>query len=65
MYKGGYSQIQSLISLINLVLFYLKHEEGETIYDKLHVLLGISDALIIVLEDECYKMDQASEQVAR
>jgi hypothetical protein len=46
MYKGGYSAIQQLISFINIVLFYLKHEEGATIHEKLPELLAIADCFI-------------------
>lgn len=61
MYKGGYGQIQQLISYLNVVQFYLHHEEKANIQDKLHVFLGIADSILLILEDECNKMEAVLE----
>ena len=57
MYKGGYGQIQHLISFLNIVKFFLKHEEGKPIKDRTCDFLKIADCVILILEDECSKLD--------
>lgn len=60
MFKGSYSQIQSLITWIEICQFVLKHTNHESLkYD--HVYLGISDALILMLEDECERFEKIIE----
>ena len=61
MYKGGYGQIQQLISYLNIVQFFLQHEERGNIIEKLHVFLGIADCLLLILEDETLKMEGVLE----
>ena len=57
MYKSGYSQIQQLISYLNIVKFYLKFEEGKSIKERTSDFLKIADCVILILEDECTKLD--------
>lgn len=61
MYKSGYGQIQQLISYLNIVKFYLRFEEGQAIKDRTPVLLRIADAVILILEDECSKLEASYE----
>ena len=61
MYKSGYCQIQQLISYLNIVKFYLKFEEGNQINDRTAEFLRIADCVILILEDECYKLDASQE----
>ena len=57
MYKSGYGQIQQLISYLNIVKFYLKFEEGTSVSDRTAEFLRIADCVILILEDECSKLD--------
>ena len=59
MYKSGYCQIQQLISYLNIVKFFLKFEEGSHISDRTDQFLRIADCVILILEDECNKLDQS------
>ena len=57
MYKSGFGQIQQLISYLNIVKFYLKFEEGKSIKERTSDFLKIADCVILILEDECCKLD--------
>lgn len=61
MYKSGYGQIQQLISYLNIVKFFLKFEEGAAITDRTVEFLRIADCVVLILEDECSKLDASYE----
>lgn len=61
MYKSGYGQIQQLISYLNIVKFYLKFEEGKFIREHIPEFLRIADCVILLLEDECTKLESCQE----
>ena len=54
LFKGGYSQVQLLVTYLDVIEFCLKHEVLDPI-GKVHIYLAICEQLIKVLEDEIEK----------
>lgn len=53
MYKGGYTSIQSLLSLLNTVTFFLQHDRQIILSDQ--TFLVFADYILLLLQDECNK----------
>jgi hypothetical protein len=52
MFKSGYTQVQTLISYIDILLFSLKHCHEKLVMDRKHIFILIADYLLLILEDE-------------
>jgi len=65
MFKGGYSQIKLLIAYFELVQFVLKYSQEDVVFDKKHLFWGISDMMLLILENESDMFDQVVEQNER
>eukprot|EP00347_Sterkiella_histriomuscorum_P010775 403374964 len=54
LFKGGYTQVQHLVTYLDIIEFCLKHQVLDPI-GKVHIYLAICEQLIKVLEDEIEK----------
>jgi hypothetical protein len=52
MFKSGYTQVQTLISYIDILLFSLKHCHEKLVMDRKYIFILIADYLLLILEDE-------------
>lgn len=62
MYRGSFSAVKQLMQIIEVGQFLLEHSDQSRIQAKLHVFLGITDLMVLVLEDESDKFEAILEQ---
>jgi len=60
-FRGGYSRVQHLIAHTDALRFALKHQIPPPIENEVHVLLGVADLLLKILEIEADRFDRRAD----